>query len=53
MTKKHLILLADAIRENITDRKQREAIARALIPALHAANPNFKTEKFLEACIGE
>ncbi len=53
MTKKHFVLLADAIRENIVDRNQRESVAAALIPALRAANPNFNATKFLEACIGE
>ena len=53
MSRKHFQAIAAAIRTGIASKAEREAIARALIPALHAANPNFKTEKFIEACIGE
>ena len=52
MSRKHFEAIAEAIRLSITNRAEREAVARALIPALRAANPNFKTEKFVDACIG-
>ena len=52
MSRKHFIALAEAIRKNISSRGEREAVARALIPALREANPNFKTDKFLDAAIG-
>ena len=52
MTRKHFIAIAAAIRTSITSRTEREAIARALVPALRAANPNFNTELFIDACVG-
>ncbi len=45
--------IAQAIRENIADRKQREVLAKALIPAMRAANARFDCSRFLEAAIGE
>ena len=52
MTKRHFIAIAEAIRTSITDRAEREAVARALLPAMREANANFNATKFLEACIG-
>jgi hypothetical protein len=52
MSRKHFIALAQAIRENITDKAERESFARALLATLREANPNFNTGKFLEAAIG-
>ena len=52
MTRKHFIALAEAIRNSISSKEERVAVARALLPALRAANPNFKTERFIDACIG-
>ena len=52
MSRKHFKAIADAIRTSITSKAEREAIARALVPALHEANPNFNTSKFIEACLG-
>jgi hypothetical protein len=53
MTRKHFILIADAIRRNIEDAKTRNAVATALLPALRASNPNFNAGKFLTAAVGE
>lgn len=52
MSRKHFILIAQAIRESISDQAQREATARTLIAALQTANPNFNAELFLTACTG-
>jgi hypothetical protein len=52
VSRKHFIAIAQAIRENINDKAQREAIANALLPALRASNPNFNTSTFLEAAVG-
>lgn len=51
MSRKHFIALAEAIRSNIASRQEREAVARALLPALRESNPNFNTGKFLEAAL--
>ena len=51
MTRKHFIAIAEAIRQTITDRAQREAVAIALIPALRASNSNFNSEKFVNASV--
>ena len=53
MTRKHFIAIAEAIRNSITSTTEREAVARALVPALRAANPNFNTERFIDACVGK
>ena len=53
MSKKHFILVAAAIRENIADANLRCAVAQALIPALRQSNPNFNAQRFLDACTGE
>jgi hypothetical protein len=52
MTRKHFIAIAEAIRTSITSRAEREAIAKALVPALRAANPNFNTKLLIDACVG-
>lgn len=52
MSRKDFIALAQAIRENFQDATTRRAVAEALMPALRASNPNFKTEKFLAAAVG-
>jgi len=51
-TRKTFVAIANAIRLSITDRAQREATAKALIPALKDSNPNFDRQRFLDACIG-
>ena len=53
MSRKHFIAIAIAIRHNLSDKAQREAVAAALIPALRASNPNFKAAKFVNAAIGD
>ena len=52
MSRKHFIAIARAIRENIHDKAQRQAVAGALIPALRASNPNFNASRFQEAAVG-
>ncbi len=52
MSRKHFIAIAQAIRENIHDKAQREAIAHALLPALKGSNPNFNASRFLDAAVG-
>ena len=52
MSRKHFKAISDAIRTAITDKAEREAIAKALIPALREANHNFNASKFLDAAVG-
>ncbi|MGC2458488.1 MAG: hypothetical protein WA435_10895 [Gallionellaceae bacterium] len=52
MTRKHFIAIAEAIRTRISSKAEREAVARALVPALRATNPKFDTERFIDACMG-
>ena len=52
MSRKHFIAIAQAIRENIPDKAQRQAVATALLPALRASNTNFNAPRFLEAAVG-
>jgi len=52
MSRKHFIAIAQAIRENIHDKAQRQAIASALLPALKASNPDFSATRFLVAAVG-
>jgi hypothetical protein len=52
MSRKHFIAIAQAIRENIHDKAQRQAIASALLPALKASNPEFNAMRFLDAAVG-
>ncbi len=52
MSRKHFIAIAQAIRENIHDKAQRQAVANALLPALIASNPNFNTSRFFDAAVG-
>ncbi len=51
MSRKHFIAIAQAIRENIHDKAQRQAIASALLSALKASNPNFNATRFIEAAV--
>jgi hypothetical protein len=53
MSRKHFVAIARAIRENIPDKAQRQAVASALLPALRASNPNFSTSKFVSAAVGD
>lgn len=53
MSRKHFVALARAIRENIHDRAEREAVAKALLPALRESNPNFNGQRFLDAAVGD
>jgi len=53
MSRKHFIAIAQAIRENIHDKAQRQAVAEALLPALRASNPNFNTSRFIGAAVGD
>ena len=52
MSRKHFIVIATAIRQNLSDKAQREAVAAALIPMLRASNLNFNVEKFFAAAVG-
>lgn len=52
MSRKHFNAIAQAIRENIHDKAQRQAVANALLPAMRASTPNFNTSRFLEAAVG-
>lgn len=49
MTRKHFILIAQAIRESIPDPAIRRALTAALLPALCACNPRFDAERFIDA----
>ena len=53
MTRKHFVLLADAIRQNIANKQERQTLAKALMPALLASNPNFNAARFMNAAVGE
>jgi hypothetical protein len=53
MSRKDFQAIAQAIRENINDRAQREAIARALLPALLDSNNRFDSARFIDAAVGE
>ncbi len=53
MTRKHFVLVAKAIRENIKDKVLRDEVARALTPALRASNPRFDPYRFISAAVGE
>lgn len=52
MSRKHFKAIAEAIRQNISNKEEREAFARALLPALRASNPNFDTYRFMDAAVG-
>ncbi len=52
MTRKHFKAIAEAIRQNITSKEERDAFARALLPALKASNPNFNQYRFMDAAVG-
>ena len=53
MSRKDYRALAGAIRQNITSKNARRAIAEALIPALRADNPRFDSARFIDAAVGE
>jgi hypothetical protein len=52
MSRKDFVAIAQAIRENITSKAEREAVARALIPALRAGNDRFNVQRFWDAAVG-
>ena len=52
MTRKHFIAIARAIRESIQDKALRRVVANALVPTLRASNPQFNSDKFLDAATG-
>ena len=49
MTRKHFVLIAKALRENIIDEEQRGMLANAILPALRASNANFDSYRFMSA----
>lgn len=53
MSRKDFVAIAQAIRQNIANKIEREAVAQALLPALRAGNERFNSERFLRAAIGE
>lgn len=53
MSRKHFVAIADAIRNNIQRKNQREDIARALLLALRESNPRFDSKRFMLAAVGE
>jgi hypothetical protein len=54
MSRKHFVLIAQAIRYNIPDRELRKILAESLISGLAACNPNFSAAvRFLDAAVGE
>lgn len=53
MSRKHFKAIADAIRENIELKSQREEVAKALLFALRKSNPRFDASRFMLAAIGE
>lgn len=52
MSRKDFIALAKAIQENIQQRDQREALARAIMPVLRESNPRFDSNRFIAAAVG-
>ena len=52
-SRKLFVALAKAIQESIGSIEQREALARAIIPALRESNPRFDSERFIAAAVGE
>ena len=53
MSRKHFKAIADAIRENIEPKCQREEVAKTLISALRDSSPGFDANKFMLAAVGE
>ena len=53
MSRKHFVLIAQAIRYNFPDRELRKILAESLISGLSACNPNFSAARFLDAAVGE
>lgn len=52
MSRKHFKAIADAIREHIELKSQREEVAKALIFALRERNPRFDASEFMLAAVG-
>lgn len=52
MTRKHFKAIAEAIRQNIISKEEREICARALLSALKASNPNLDQYRFMDAAGG-
>ena len=52
MTRKDFVALAQAIRENIISKEQREILAEALVPALRDSNSRFDANRFMMAAVG-
>ena len=52
-SRKLFVALAKAIQESIGSVEQREALARAIIPALRESNPRFDSGRFMAAAVGE
>lgn len=52
MTRKHFVLIAEAIRNSVADVEARRRLAEALMPALRASNDRFDAGKFLRAAVG-
>ena len=53
MSRKHYEAIAEAIRENIQLKSQREELAKALLSALRESNPRFDASKFMLAAVGD
>ena len=53
MTRKHFLAIAEAIRHSINSPQERATIAKALSPALLAANPKFDADRFFTAAVGK
>ena len=52
-SRKLFVALALAIRDSIGSVEHREALARAIIPALRESNPRFDSGRFMAAAVGE
>jgi hypothetical protein len=52
-SRKLFVALAKVIQESIGSVEQREALARAIIPALMQSNPRFDSERFMAAVVRE
>lgn len=50
MTKKHFIILAESISNDIASPEERRAIAAAVIRVARELNPRFDKARFLAAC---
>ena len=52
MSRKDFNAIVQAICENIASVKQREALARAIMPALRESNSRFNPGRFMAAAVG-